>query len=163
MSCNLYVRMHSLIENVSSQPASCSPCRWSSADFRRSVLTCALKNKTLSISTRRKGAVCKRSALLSGPRRRNSSWHTRKRRATCKVSVQHCTLRERLCCRNRISWRRTLPGQCTKIHYQGLDFTPTFVFPLSHLTLLQVLIHIKPQTPLFMILRLLNPVLFCFW
>lgn len=142
-----------------SQLASCSPCRWSVMVFRRSVLSCGLKNKTSPISIRRKGAVCKPSVLLSGLRRRNSSRHTRKRRATCKLSVQHCALRKRHCCRNRSSWRKTLPGQCTKLHYQELSFTPTFVLPLTRLTLL----HSIPHTSLCLILHLLNPVLFCFW
>lgn len=114
--------------------------------FRRSVLSCGLKNKTSPISTRRKGAVCKTSVLLSGLRRRNSSRHTRKRRATCKVSAQRCTLRKRHCCRNRSSWRKTLPGQCTKLRYQELSFTPTF---LTRLTLLQQFCYTVYHTPLF--------------
>uniref|UniRef100_A0A3P8SQV8 Sarcolemma associated protein b n=1 Tax=Amphiprion percula TaxID=161767 RepID=A0A3P8SQV8_AMPPE len=85
------------------------------------------------ISTRRKRAVCKVNVLPSRPRRRNSSRLTRKRRVTCRVNVQHCALRERHYCRNSSSWRRTLPGQCTDLHYQELSFTPTFVLPVPHL------------------------------
>lgn len=132
-----------------SQPVSCSPCRWSVMAYRRSVLSCDLKNKTLSMSTRRKRAVCKRSVPPSGPRRRNSSRLTRKRRAACRVTVQHCVLRKRQRCRNRSSWRRTLPGQCTVLHYPELCLTPTFVYSLCFicLTLLQhVLLHSAPHT-----------------
>lgn len=98
--------------------------------YRRSVLPCDLKNKTLSISTRRKGTVCKLSVVPSGRRRRNSSRLTTKRRAVCRMTVQHCALRKRQCCRNRSSWRKTLPGQCTELHYPELSFTPTFGLPL---------------------------------
>lgn len=101
--------------------------------YRRNALSCALKNKMFSVSTRRKGAVWKLSALLSGLRRRSSSRHTRKRRALSKVSVQRCARRRRRCCRNRSSWRRTLPGQCTNPHCKELSFTHIFVPPLTHL------------------------------
>lgn len=90
---------------------SCSPCRWSVMAYRRNVLSCDLRNKTSWISTRRKGAVCKANVLPLELRRKNSSRLTRKRRATCRVNVQLCALRKRLCCRNRSSWRKTLPGQ----------------------------------------------------
>lgn len=112
-----------------SQPASCSPSRQSVMVYRRSALSCALKNKMFLLSTRRKGAVWKLSAPLSGLRRRSSSRHTRKRRALSKVSVQRCARRRRRCCRNRSSWRRTLPGQCTNLHYQDLGFTCIFMPP----------------------------------
>lgn len=126
-------RTHCYITPSFPQPVSCRPCSWSAMAFRRRVLSCDLKNKTLWISTRRKGALCKVSVLHSGLRRRNSSRLTRKRRGSCRVTVQNCALRKRQCCRNRSSWRKTLPGQCTELHNQELRFTPTFVLPLSHL------------------------------
>lgn len=135
----MYSKNILLDKSLFSQPASCSPCRWSVMAFRRSVLPCGLKNKTLPLSTRRKRAVSKMSVLLSEKRRRNSWRHTRKRRPACKVSVQGCALKMRLCCRNRTCLRRTLPGQCTKNNCQQLGFIPDFVFPTSQVDSVQQL------------------------
>lgn len=60
------------------------------------------------------------NVLPSGLRMRNSWRLTRKTKATCRVNVQHCALRRRQPCRNSSSWRRTLPGRCTDLHYWEL-------------------------------------------